>query len=149
MLSEKVKIIMFAKLIARRIKNPSIKCSVIVKAINTAAKSDVKRGRIGAVLFTSNGRIVASASNRAFFGLKDRFTIHAERLLLARAFRLKALDRLGVSNLNILVVRLRSVDNKLSNAKPCTECQFYLKEAGLKVFYSDEEGNIQKLDFNT
>jgi len=122
-----------------------IKQSVINKAMKVAQGSDVLRAKVGAVLFTNNGNIITQACNSSFYGLdkKKIFTIHAERYLLAKAFRLKALHRF--QKLNILVVRYKKSIKGFCNAKPCVECAFYLKEAGLPVYYTDDDGNIQKL----
>lgn len=123
----------------------NIQQSVINRATKTAQNSNVLRAKIGAVLFANNGNIITQACNSAFYGLdkKKIFTIHAERYLLAKAFKIKALNRF--SKLNVLVVRYKRSTNGLCNAKPCNECEFYLKEAGLPVYYTDNNGIICKM----
>ena len=119
---------------------------IIDKAIDVAKKSNVRRGKVGAVLFTSSGEIIAFTSNKTCTGQKDKFTIHAEELLLAKAHKLKAGARFGIPNLAMLVVRWKSSTKKLAMAKPCSSCEFLIKEAGLdNVYYSDESGEIVKL----
>jgi len=121
----------------------NIKQSVINEAIKVAQGSNVLRAKIGAVLFTNNGNIITKACNSSFYGLEKKYTIHAEQYLLAKAFRLKALARFG--KLNILVVRYKKSIKGLSNAKPCEKCEFYLRETGLNVYYTNDRGDICKM----
>ena len=115
---------------------------IIRRACKEAKKSDVARGRIGAVVFTNSGNIVTSAHNAVCMGDKKKFTIHAERYLLAKVARMKIVERFGSAKLNILVVRYKPSIEYAANAKPCEECQFYLKEANIRTYYSDENANI-------
>lgn len=74
------------------------------------------------------------------------FTVHAEEALIAKAMKLKALQRFGCSKLNVLVVRWKPSIEALGNARPCSKCRHLLKMAGLnRVYYSDENGVIQRL----
>ena len=125
-----------------------IKKSVIDKALKIAKTSQVERGKVGAVLFTDSGHILAAAPNAVVLGyIKDnRFTIHAEEFLLAKSFRLKAVARFGRKNLNIIVVRYKPLVKGLANACPCEKCNKLLDLAGIKVYYSDDEGEIQELN---
>ena len=113
------------------------------KALATAKKSDVVRAKIGAILFTDAGQIVAFANNRTFYGDKTKWTIHAEESLIAKAHKLKAKKRFG--HLNVLVVRLRRSKKSSALAKPCPRCQQLLDEAGFSVFYTDENGQVVPL----
>ena len=124
------------------IKNPVIK-----KAFRSAKNSNVSRGKVGAVLFTDNGNIITHSCNTTFFGHNNKliFTIHAERYLLSKAFKIKALHRFRGRGLNVLVVRYSKSINHPVNARPCNECEFYLKEAGLRIFYTDNNGEVQEL----
>ena len=121
---------------------------IINRVCKEAKKSSVKRGKVGAVLFTDKGRIITSAHNTNFWGDEEIFTIHAEKFLLAKAARMKVFERFGCAKLNILVVRYKKSSEYMANAKPCPECQILLRVAGIKVFYSDEEGFIENLDLN-
>ena len=119
-----------------------IDSAVIRRACKEAQKSDVTRGRVGAVIFTNSGHIVTSAHNAVCMGHTKKFTIHAERFLLAKIARMKIVKRFGVSKLNILVVRYKPSSKYAANAKPCEECQFYLKEAGIRTYYSNNNAEV-------
>ena len=125
-----------------------IKNETLNRAIKVAQKSLVVRGKTGAVLFHNSGQIITSACNVNMYGKQDKdvFTIHAEAALMAKAMKLKAIQRFGLPNLNVLVVRWKPSLGGRGNAKPCVPCQYLLGEAGLtKVYFSDENGEIQKL----
>jgi len=51
-------------------------------------------------------------------------------------------DELG--KLYILVVRYKVGSDTLGISRPCSRCAALLKWAGIKVFYTDENGNIQE-----
>jgi tRNA(Arg) A34 adenosine deaminase TadA len=118
---------------------------IIASAINAAKKSDVVRGKVGAVLFTDSGRILCIAHNKIVYGRmsKGQFTAHAEMVLLAKVTRIRAVDRLGLKNLNILVIRYKTETDGLANAKPCPVCEHYLKLSGIKYYYSNQNGEIE------
>jgi len=117
---------------------------VIEKATTVSKLSDVIRAKIGAVLFAPNGRIITFAYNKTYFGHFQRYTIHAEEHLIAKAFRLKAIDRFG--ELYILVVRTRVCDGRLAIAKPCDKCKLLLKEAGFEtIYFSNYAGQIEEM----
>jgi len=126
-----------------RIHNP-----VLNAALKVAKKSDVVRGKVGAVCFTNTGNILAFASNKIFYGQmsKKKFTIHAEAALLAKLVRIRACSRFGLKNLNILVVRYKAEIDGLAIAKPCVNCQYLLKMSGITVYYTDENGEIKLLE---
>jgi cytidine deaminase len=126
-----------------------VKLSIINRAIKEAKNSDVVRGKVGAVLFTNSGHIITSAHNTVFLGKMSKkiFTIHAERFLLIKALKLKARERFGKNDkLNVFVLRYKVGDDTIANAKPCGICQSYLKIAGVRVFYTNDKGNIEKLE---
>ena len=117
--------------------------SIIKEGIRIAWTSNVKRGKLGAVLFNNNGHIICSASNKSVYGNPKTFTIHAEEHLLWKAFKLKATERLG--KLNVLVVRVLSSLDGVHMAKPCPKCKYLLSQVNLETYYSDENGEITKL----
>jgi cytidine deaminase len=122
---------------------------VIRKAIDVAKSSDVVRGKVGAVLFTDRGRILTFSSNSKYMSNeKKRFTIHAEEYVLAKAIRQKIFARFADENINLLVVRWRKKDNKLSIAKPCKHCQEIIRETQISTFYSNKNGKIEQLNIN-
>jgi hypothetical protein len=123
----------------------NIKNSIVNKVIKVAQKSDVVRGKIGAILFNNSGNILASSCNKTLFGGKENFTIHAEEALLSKILRLKIIPRFRENNLNILVVRWKPSINGLGNAKPCVRCQYLLKKLGIPIYYSAKNGQVEKL----
>jgi len=120
---------------------------IINKAIGEALKSNVKRAKIGAVLFTHRGRILSSAHNSTLYGYGDKWTIHAEIFLLAKMNNLKILSRHNTNKLNILVLRVKH-DKSLSMAKPCDVCQKALNPLDITVYYSDYKGDIKELSYD-
>ena len=119
--------------------------ALITKAIFVAKKSNVDRAKVGAILFTKRGHIVASACNKRFESVigSAKFTIHAEESLIAKGFRIKAAERFD--SLNILVVRWLKGEQILGMAKPCRKCQKILQIAKIKsIFYSDKNGCIKQ-----
>lgn len=126
-----------------------IRLAIINTAISEAKKSNVVRGKIGAVLFTSNGNIVVSAHNSIFLGYVDKkkFTIHAEEFLLMKACKLNIINRMKNEKLYMLVVRYRKEDDTLSSAKPCPKCQYLISKAGIyKVYFSNVNGLIEEME---
>lgn len=120
---------------------------MINEAIRAASLSDVIRGKIGAVLFRDNGHIIAKAHNVTFHGSNRFRTIHAEEALIQKAWKIRAIDRYG-SNLNVLVLRYVPGTNRISNAKPCANCQRVLSKTPFTVYNSTEEGTIEKFKNN-
>jgi cytidine deaminase len=115
---------------------------VLKRAIKSACKSNVVRGKIGAVAFLDNGTIITHAHNSSFLGSRFCKTIHAEEALLDKLDKISAVSR--YRNINILVVRWRPGAKSLANAKPCNECAFQLSKYPFKVWYSNEDGNIEE-----
>ena len=129
---------------------PVIKCmeldSVLVSAaIKAARASDVIRGKIGAILFTNSGYIVARASNVIYFGSAEKRSLHAEQFLLYKADRINAFNR--YKHLNVLVVRWKKENNSLGNAKPCSMCSYLLGKYNVNVFYSNKKGIIVAYEY--
>ena len=116
---------------------------VIKIAITAAWKGNVIRGKMGAVAFNSSGHVVASAHNKRING-NERITLHAEESLLAKLTKLRAVDRLGRLDM-VVRVRIQASKQKLYMAKPCPRCAAILAQTGLRVFYSDRDGQIKRL----
>ena len=114
---------------------------ILARAIRAASCSEIIRARVGAVVFTDTGNILTHACNCRLYGHKT-LTIHAERSALAKIVKIRARERYG--SINMLVVRVRA-NGTLSCAKPCQECEYYLREAGIKVWYTDNNGEVQRL----
>lgn len=112
----------------------------LMLAVEVAAKSP-SRKRVGAVLYNSKRRVIATAVNNddkshplqarwaKFAGLDEKIYLHAEMACLVKA-REEA-D-------TIVVVRLGGHDgNSLRQARPCKICEPALRYAGIKhVYYS-------------
>lgn len=101
---------------------------------------DIKRHRIVALAFTSNGRVIGMEVNRSGSGDVSDFSWHAEEFLIRKLLRLKAKERFG--KINVLVARL-SRKNGWTMAKPCEGCGKKLLRYVDKVFYVDIGGEIQ------
>jgi len=120
--------------------NPLIK-----EAIDISQKSDIVRAKIGAVLYNNNGSIIASAYNQRIYASVDkkRFSLHAEESLILKILKLKVIPRIRKNSLNILVVRWKpSSSTLMGNAKPCDRCKYLLDKIGIRVYYSNERGEI-------
>lgn len=111
------------------------------KAIKVAKYGNVKRGKVAAIAFSHSGGIIAIAHNRRIHGVKNKFTQHAEEVLIHKLHRLKAFDRF--KNITILVTRISSYG--ITMAKPCKNCQKLLKQYPVNVLYSDWSGTINPL----
>jgi len=123
----------------------NIKVSVLTKAISVAKKSNVIRGKVGAVIFTRSGRIVASASNTVFYGHKNKWTIHAEDFAIRKCFSISSKVLRRLYPLYLLVVRYSKEYDTLAMARPCKKCEQIIRGLGIITFYSDKDGTLKKL----
>ena len=121
--------------------------TVLKSATIAAKKSDVVRGKVGAVCFTNTGHVLVRAHNKVVYGQthKKKWTIHAEMALISKLIRVRAVSRYGIKNLNILVIRYKPEVKGLAIAKPCINCRHYLNLTGINVYYSDNNGKIKML----
>ncbi len=110
----------------------------IQRAKRISKYGNVKRAKVSAVAFTSNGNIIASAHNRRVCGQPGRWTEHAEEVLIHKLNRIKAWCRFD--NITILVVRLNA--RGLVMAKPCEKCSLILKQYPVAVLYTDRTGVV-------
>lgn len=117
---------------------------ILKLAIQEANKSNVVRGKIGAIAYTNNHHIVAKAHNSTFLGSERIKTIHAEESLLQKLYNIDATHRFG-DNLNILVVRWKEGVKQFGMAKPCTSCQKSLSRTRFNIYYTTQYGNIMML----
>lgn len=114
--------------------------SILAAGLNEAKKSDVRRGKIGAILYTDSYCILARAHNQATRGCKSR-TIHAEDRLMSKALKTHIFSRYR-GNLNVLVTRWRISDNKPCNAMPCHNCYSILKQFPVNIYFTNYNGEI-------
>lgn len=121
-----------------------ISSHVIKRAIKEASQSTVRRGKIGAVLFNNSGHIICSAHNSPIYGTPLQHTIHGEIALLNKADKINAEHRYG-RDLNVLVIRWKKGLSVLANARPCQNCEHNLRKHDFTVYYSNEDGIIEKL----
>jgi pyrimidine deaminase RibD-like protein len=100
-------------------------------ALKTSANSDGPH-KLGAVV-VSAGRVLSHQSN--FYSN----SLHAE---------VRAVNKVPEDlrkNSTIVVVRQRRTQ-KMGLAKPCGDCEAYLRKCGVKcVIYSNEQGDLEKL----
>lgn len=89
----------------------------------------------------SNGKIIAVAHNRRLDGHKNKWTQHAEEVLIQKLRKLKAFDRFD--DITILVMRINQ--SGIALAKPCKRCRSMLKDYPLTVFYTDADKSIKAL----
>lgn len=107
----------------------------------TAKYGNVRRGKVAALAFTPGGEVIATAHNRRVSGIPNKWTQHAEEVLIKKLERIKAFQRF--SDITILVLRICSTG--LAIAKPCMKCQRLLDKYNVSILYSSREGEIKKL----
>lgn len=99
--------------------------------------SDIKIHRVGAVLFTGNGRILSMACNMRGNGYVSEFSYHAEEMVLDKG---RYAWKQARNKAYILVVRIRG-RNDWGLAKPCAACHQLCQEAGVSgIFYTTVNG---------
>jgi deoxycytidylate deaminase len=120
---------------------------IIKKAYTIAQNSEMKRAKVGAILFTNSRHIITFANNVYYDGNNNKRSIHAEEYVLIKAIKLCATTRFINKGLNLLVVRYKKSTDKLAMAKPCKNCAKLLQKfPKIKVYYSDEKGEIVKYE---
>lgn len=120
---------------------------IINKAKEVALTSNVRRGKLAAIIFSARGNIEAFAPNTVVMGKeKERrtFTIHAEEFVLAKAIRTNVFRHNNVADLVLLVLRVRPSTMELCNARPCKKCQKLLQESSIRTYYTDKNGEIRR-----
>lgn len=101
-------------------------------------RCDIKIHRMGAVIFTRNGHIVAMACNMRGDGYVSEFSFHCEEMVLEKSSYFRKTR--PKEDVFILVVRVRG-GNDWAMAKPCQGCHQLCKEAGVKgIFYTTVDG---------
>lgn len=106
-----------------------------------AKYSKIKRAKVSAIAFTPNGNIIATAHNRRVSGTPNKYTEHAEEVLIHKLNRIRAWSRFG--NIIILVTRVNT--RGLVMAKPCVKCQNILSKYPVIVFYTNHTGVTERL----
>lgn len=101
---------------------------------------DIKRHRIAAIAFISNGHVIAVETNRKGSGDISDFSFHAEEFLERKLRRIKARERFG--RIYVLVTRLGR-QHGWTLAKPCEGCARKLLKYGSTILYTDEDGIVR------
>lgn len=120
---------------------------IVKEAIRVANKSK-HEFRVGAVLYKGGSIIRASFNTKQYINYRRKNFIfvptrHAEMACM----HLMPLDVLN--DCSMLVVRV-SKANTITCAKPCSACLSAMLNAGIKkIFYSDYDGEIVKLQVKT
>lgn len=105
-----------------------------------ARDCDVKRAKVIAVAFRKSGALITSSTNRCVLGSKDRFTFHAEELLIKKLRKIKAKERFDF--IEVVVMRW-SVTKGWTMAMPCEKCRELLIDYGInRVSYTDSTGRL-------
>jgi len=113
----------------------------IALAQKIATKGDVIKAKMSAIAISRSGDIICSSSNRLLLGNNVRYSEHAEQAVVRKLLKVHAFDR--YKGISIFVFRISS--NGVSMAKPCEKCQKILDRYPLTVFYTTENGSVEKL----
>jgi hypothetical protein len=105
---------------------------------------DAARKRVMAIAFSNRGHIIAKSINKAIFGRPDKFSLHAEHLLVNKLSKIRAKERFG--KVFVMVLRWSKQKQDWTMAMPCEDCRSRLFSYGVcGVYYSDENGEFRKL----
>jgi hypothetical protein len=111
------------------------------KAKKIASKSDVLRAKLSAIAFSKRGHVISFAHNRTVYGRWNKWTEHAEEVLIKKLNKLKAFDR--YDDITMLVFRFNTQGIKM--AKPCAKCCKIIKKYNISVFYTTDNGILEHL----
>lgn len=106
-----------------------------------AIKSDVVKAKMSAIAISRSGEIICSSSNRLLLGNNVRYSEHAEAAVIRKLQRLNAFNRFR--DISIFVFRVSS--NGVCMAMPCPRCQKLINRYPVTVFYTTENGQVEKL----
>lgn len=110
-------------------------------AEKVAGYSDIIKARVSAIAITKGGTIIATASNRRLYDNFVDWSIHAEAALIKKLNKLCAFNRF--KNITIFVFRISS--KGISMSRPCIKCQKLLNKYPATIFYTTENGTVEKL----
>lgn len=105
-----------------------------------AKYTNVRKAKVSAVAFSGTGQIIATAHNRRVDGHKNKWTEHAEEVIIHKLVRLKAFSR--YDNISILVMRINK--RGAAMARPCRKCQILLRQYRVSVYYTSENGTVKE-----
>lgn len=113
-------------------KTISVNPEILQLAEKSARDSDVLRSKMCAIALSKNGQILHKTCNVRIFGMKNKWTIHAEERVIAR-FRYPIHC--------IVIYRL----NGNQTSKPCSKCMALIREAQVrKIVYFNGQNWIQE-----
>jgi hypothetical protein len=110
-------------------------------AAKVANSGDVIKARMSALAISRSGDIICSSSNRLLQGNRIRYSEHAEEATIRKLLKVHAFDR--YKGISIFVFRISSLG--VSMARPCLKCQKLLNRYPVTVFYTTENGKVEKL----
>lgn len=110
-------------------------------AAKIARGGDVIKARMSCLAISRSGDIICSSSNRLLQGNRIRWSEHAEEATIRKLLKVHAFDR--YKGISIFVFRISS--NGISLAKPCLKCQKLLDKYPVVVFYTTNDGKIERL----
>lgn len=130
--------------------------SVEQRALNEITKTNMREHHASVIWDTQNGRIITWGYNQVTFNDQYSEYKHKDGSTLKKRFwfstcaeksALSKIKPYGKKNKQfaLLVIRIQRSGN-IVFSKPCKSCQDQIKKYRLKtVFYSDENGNYQRL----
>lgn len=122
----------------------------IIELAIRKARNSTQTHQHGCVMLDKRGNVVGSGAN-VWSPFNDRkFSIEQRHLCGApKSSPLHAEVRAYYSvpprlrnNLTLVVIRYRN--GVLRNSKPCANCQKFIDEKNIRVFYSDDNGKIRR-----
>lgn len=105
----------------------------IKKATKTAKYGNVRKAKMAAIAISQSGEIIASAHNRSVYGDPNKWSDHAEEVLLQKLINLRAFQRYG----QIKIFVMRVMKNGFGIARPCKRCQKQLDNYNVEVYYTN------------
>ena len=110
-------------------------------AAKIARGGDVIKARMSCLAISKSGDIICSSSNRLLLGNNVRYSEHAEAAVIRKLHKLNAFNRF--KDITIFVFRISSLG--VSMARPCIKCQKLINRYPVTVFYTTENGAVEKL----
>ena len=114
--------------------------------MNTALRLAIKKAyasehtfKVGAVIF-KGGQILNSSCNK---NKTNPIRVPHKSCINKLHAEMAAIRNCNTEGASILVIRLDKRDYSLTMAKPCPDCEFFIREAGIKkIVYSDFDGKL-------
>ncbi len=121
---------------------------IVTTHIKTGTKvaryTNVKRAKVSAIALSKTGTIIATAHNRRVEGQVNKWTEHAEEVLINKLERMKAFQRF--KHITVLVMRINKLG--IAMARPCIMCQKLLSKYDISIYYTSMDGKIKEFNDN-